>query len=145
MFGDLKFVIIDEIHAFMGSERGCQILCQLARLSNLTQTQPCRIGLSATLGDYSLAETWLASGTQKPVITPKIENSKRKVNLALEHFYIDNECNSSIRTQDLISPAEAPKLQKYDACVPPELLRKAFVLDYLDLDELKLQAATWQC
>src|SRR5437868_4280077 len=25
LFGDLRFVIIDEIHAFMGSERGCQI------------------------------------------------------------------------------------------------------------------------
>ena len=26
LFGDLQFVVIDEIHAFMGTERGCQIL-----------------------------------------------------------------------------------------------------------------------
>lgn len=91
LFGDLRFVIIDEIHAFMGSERGCQIICQLQRLVNLTQTQPRRIGLSATLGDYSMAEEWLRSGTDKPVITPNITAAKRQIKLAVEHFYINNE------------------------------------------------------
>jgi ATP-dependent Lhr-like helicase len=88
LFGDLRFVIIDEIHAFMGSERGCQILCQLARLARVTQRQPRRIGLSATLGDYSLAEEWLRSGTDKLVITPNIEGGKRQIRLAVEHFYV---------------------------------------------------------
>jgi ATP-dependent helicase Lhr and Lhr-like helicase len=88
LFGDLRFVIIDEIHAFMGSERGCQILCQLARLARVTQRQPRRIGLSATLGDYSLAEEWLRSGTDKLVMTPKIEGGKRQIRLAVEHFYV---------------------------------------------------------
>ncbi|MBD2385393.1 DEAD/DEAH box helicase [Cylindrospermum sp. FACHB-282] len=87
LFGDLQFVIIDEIHAFMGSERGCQIICQLQRLAKLTQKQPRRIGLSATLGDYSMAEDWLSSGTEQLVITPKIEGAKRQIKLALEHFY----------------------------------------------------------
>ncbi len=88
LFGDLRFVIIDEVHAFMGSERGCQILCQLSRLQSLTQMQPRRIGLSATLGDYSMAEKWLRSGTDKLVITPEIEVGKRQIKLALEHFYV---------------------------------------------------------
>ncbi|MDJ0737361.1 MAG: DEAD/DEAH box helicase [Nostocaceae cyanobacterium] len=91
LFGDLRFVIIDEIHAFMGSERGCQILCQLERLANTTQIQPRRIGLSATLGDYSLAEDWLSSGTEKKVITPKIEAGKRQVKLAVEYFYLGDD------------------------------------------------------
>ncbi|BAY91085.1 MULTISPECIES: DEAD/DEAH box helicase [unclassified Tolypothrix] len=89
--GDLRFVVIDEIHAFMGSERGCQIICQLQRLANITQTQPRRIGLSATLGDYSMAEDWLRSGTEKSVITPKIEAGKRQIKLAVEHFYLNDE------------------------------------------------------
>ncbi|MBE9128738.1 MULTISPECIES: DEAD/DEAH box helicase [unclassified Coleofasciculus] len=87
LFGDLRFVIIDEIHAFTGSERGSQILCQLARLSRCIQKSPRRIGLSATLGDYSLAEEWLRSGTELPVITPQIQGGQRKVQLAIEHFY----------------------------------------------------------
>lgn len=91
LFGDLRFIIIDEIHAFMGSERGCQVLCQLARLSRYTQNQPRRIGLSATLGDYSLAEAWLSSGTETPVITPEIKAGQRKVQLSLAHFYLSEE------------------------------------------------------
>ncbi|QLE55398.1 DEAD/DEAH box helicase [Nostoc sp. TCL26-01] len=95
LFGDLKFVIIDEIHAFMGSERGCQIICQLQRLANLTQTQPRRIGLSATLGDYSMAEDWLRSGTDKQVVTPQVEAGKRQIKLAVEHFYIADDVDES--------------------------------------------------
>jgi ATP-dependent Lhr-like helicase len=91
LFGDLRFVVIDEIHAFMGTERGCQIICQLQRLTNLTQIQHRRVGLSATLGDYAMAEEWLRSGTDKQVITPKITAGKRQVKLALEHFYIHND------------------------------------------------------
>ncbi|WP_066380039.1 DEAD/DEAH box helicase [Anabaena sp. CA = ATCC 33047] len=98
LFGDLRFVIIDEIHAFMGNERGSQIICQLQRLANLTQTQPRRIGLSATLGDYSMAEAWLAAGTDKPVITPQVEAGKRQIKLALEHFFIDKNIDDSEST-----------------------------------------------
>ncbi|HEY9907087.1 MAG TPA: DEAD/DEAH box helicase [Thermosynechococcaceae cyanobacterium] len=87
LFGDLRFVVIDEIHAFIGSDRGAQILCQLSRLARLTQAQPRRIGLSATLGDYSLAEEWLRSGTTQPVITPQVAAPSRTIHLALEHFY----------------------------------------------------------
>lgn len=91
LFRDLRFVIIDEIHAFMGTERGDQILCQLARLSKFVQNPPRRIGLSATLGDYSSAEDWLRSDTNRPVITPDAKSKPRKVHLALEHFYVANQ------------------------------------------------------
>ncbi|WP_138502143.1 DEAD/DEAH box helicase [Nostoc sp. PA-18-2419] len=100
LFGDLKFVIIDEIHAFMGSERGCQIICQLQRLAKFTQKQPRRIGLSATLGDYSIAEEWLRSGTDKSVVTPQIDGIKRQIKLAIEHFYISDEVYESEATPD---------------------------------------------
>ncbi|MGB5970290.1 MAG: DEAD/DEAH box helicase [Spirulinaceae cyanobacterium] len=88
LFGDLRFIVIDEIHAFMGSQRGSQILCQLTRLSRQINQPPRRIGLSATLGDYSLAKQWLQSGTDTPVIAPEVESSKRQVRLALEHFFL---------------------------------------------------------
>lgn len=89
LFQDLRFIIIDEIHAFMGTERGGQIICQLARLSKLAKKPPRRIGLSATLGDYSSAENWLRSETERPVITANINDKQRQVRLALEHFYIE--------------------------------------------------------
>jgi ATP-dependent Lhr-like helicase len=95
LFGDLRFVIIDEIHCFMGSERGFQIICQLQRLATLTKTQPRRIGLSATLGDYAMAEEWLSSGTKQPVITPITAPEKRQIKLAVEHFYLNNSIDES--------------------------------------------------
>ncbi len=87
LFGDLRFVIIDEIHAFIGSDRGAQILCQLSRLAHLTKNHPRRIGLSATLGDYGMAEDWLRSGTNRSVTTPSLQAGQRTIQLALEHFY----------------------------------------------------------
>ena len=91
LFEDLRFLIIDEVHAFMGSDRGRQVLCQLHRLSRFTRRSPRRIGLSATLGDYSLAEAWLASGTDRPVVTPRVEDGQQRVRLAVEHFYTPAE------------------------------------------------------
>jgi ATP-dependent Lhr-like helicase len=87
LFGELKFIIIDEVHAFMSSERGGQILCQLARLSKFISIPPRRIGLSATLGDYTSAAKWLQAGTNREVITSDIQNGHRKLHLAVEHFY----------------------------------------------------------
>ena len=87
MFGDLRYVIIDEVHNFMGSDRGLQVLCQLERLAWHTGAAPRRIGLSATLGDYSLAEKWLASGTGVTATTPAVSSGNKSIKLAVEHFY----------------------------------------------------------
>ncbi len=87
LFGDLRFVVIDEVHSFMSSDRGRQVLSQLERLQEFIMNTPRRIGLSATLADYSLAEEWLASGTNEKVITPKIDEATKRFRLAVEHFF----------------------------------------------------------
>ena len=86
LFSDLRFVIIDEVHNFMDSPRGIQLLCQLERIQNLSGCIPRRIGLSATLGDYSLAEEWINSGSNRSCITPKVNGGKRKLSLAMQRF-----------------------------------------------------------
>jgi ATP-dependent helicase Lhr and Lhr-like helicase len=91
MVADLQFIVIDEVHAFMSSDRGLQVLCQLQRLSRYMQQQPRRIGLSATLGDHSLAEVWLKSGTDRSVITPRVSAGKQRIRLAVEHFLMPPE------------------------------------------------------
>ena len=86
MFHDLRFVIIDEVHVFMGSDRGQQIMCQLGRLARHTRTEPRRIGLSATLGDTEGARRWLASGSRREVLAPHVAVSGQRLRLSLEHF-----------------------------------------------------------
>ncbi|MDB9311654.1 DEAD/DEAH box helicase [Spirulina sp. CS-785/01] len=89
LFGDLRFIIIDEIHTFLESQRGLQVLCQLVRLSRHTGITPRRIGLSATLGDYEVAKAWLTGGTTLETHAPTIPDTGRQVRLAVEQFTID--------------------------------------------------------
>jgi ATP-dependent Lhr-like helicase len=82
LFRDLAFVIIDEVHAFMESPRGAQLLCQLARIEEAAGCRPRRIGLSATLGDYGAAREWLGGKTS----LIKDEGVKKKISVAVDHF-----------------------------------------------------------
>ena len=53
-FTSLKYIVIDEFHAFIGTERGQQLLSLLTRLEHITNriSNPIpRVALSATLGD----------------------------------------------------------------------------------------------
>lgn len=98
LFKDLRFVIIDEVHYFMGSPRGIQLLCQLERLQRLTGVFPRRIGLSATLGDHHIAEKWLSSGTNRSCTTPKVSPPKRKIAVAMELFAENQDETNEILT-----------------------------------------------
>ena len=86
MFSDLRFVIIDEVHQFMRDARGVQLLCVLERLQQLTGVFPRRIGLSATLGDVSLAQKWLNTGTRRECAAPITDEGKKRVRLHIERF-----------------------------------------------------------
>jgi len=88
LFCDLQYIIVDEVHYFMGCDRGVQLLCIIERIERLAKVAPRHIGLSATLGDYSLAEKWLAGGTSKAVITPAFPTGKTKIRISLEHFLL---------------------------------------------------------
>lgn len=67
MFPSLRFVVIDEVHTFMASDRGLQLMCELDALMRTAGCDPRRIGLSATISDTAAAEGWLAAGTGRRV------------------------------------------------------------------------------
>ncbi|MBE6628225.1 MAG: DEAD/DEAH box helicase [Ruminococcaceae bacterium] len=90
LFGDLRFVVIDEIHTLTGSDRGNQILCQLARIGRLIGYHPRRVGLSATIGDPEKAAAWLGAGSGRQTFIPETEMGKIRWRLGMEHFYIQN-------------------------------------------------------
>ena len=86
LFSDLRFVIIDEVHYFMRDVRGIQLLCVLERLQRLTGVNPRRIGLSATLGDLTLARNWLNTGTGRDCAAPIVDEGKKRLKLHVERF-----------------------------------------------------------
>ena len=90
LFGDLRFIVIDEIHTLTGTDRGNQIICLLSRIAHLIGFHPRRIALSATIGDPSLAAEWLTADTGRDIDIPTFNQEKIKWRLGLEHFYIQN-------------------------------------------------------
>ncbi len=59
LFGSLAYVVVDELHAFLGTDRGRQLQSLLHRLELVARRRLPRVGLSATLGDRSLAAGFL--------------------------------------------------------------------------------------
>jgi ATP-dependent Lhr-like helicase len=59
--GALRYIVVDELHAFIGSERGKQLQSLMHRMERLLQRRIPRVGLSATLGDMNLAAGFLRS------------------------------------------------------------------------------------
>lgn len=68
MFSDLRFIIIDEVHTFMNSDRGLHLLCELDAIEKIAGCHPRRIGLSATLSDFNKAKEWICSNTGRGVV-----------------------------------------------------------------------------
>ena len=62
-------VVIDELHSFIGTERGKQVQSLLHRLEMAAERRMPRVGLSATLGDKSLAAEYLRPGAGNKVQT----------------------------------------------------------------------------
>lgn len=87
LFGDLRFVIIDEVHSLLRGDRGMQTFCLIERLCRLADCNPRRIGLSATIGSPEEAGKFLASGSGRKTVIPKFEGKKDRWRISVEHFY----------------------------------------------------------
>jgi ATP-dependent Lhr-like helicase len=76
LFAGLRAIVVDEVHAFAGDDRGWHLLAVLERLTRVTGRPIQRIGLSATVGNPAALLDWLqGSGRgQRPavVVAPDI-------------------------------------------------------------------------
>ena len=83
LFGNLKFVVIDEIHSFIGTDRGTQLKSIISRLRN-PPSPPFRIiGLSATIGDYVEAKRFTGNETGTKVL---LDRSAKEVEAQFRYF-----------------------------------------------------------
>ena len=64
IFADLRAVVIDEVHAFAGDDRGWHLMAVLERITRLAGHPLQRIGLSATVGNPDSLLGWLQGGTR---------------------------------------------------------------------------------
>lgn len=71
LFANLRYVVIDEIHSFLGTDRGVQLMSLLARLRAVSQTRFAVVGLSATIGDYAEAKHFTGEPARTKVLLDK--------------------------------------------------------------------------
>ncbi|GAA1228624.1 DEAD/DEAH box helicase [Prauserella halophila] len=88
LFAGLRAVVIDEIHAFAGDDRGWHVQAVLERLSRTVGRSLQRIGLSATVGNPEELVRWLQGGRpheRRRVVTPTVTESVAEPEITLDH------------------------------------------------------------
>ena len=61
--GSVRSVVIDELHAFAGSDRGWHLLAVLERVERIARRRIQRVGLSATIGNPEAVGAWMQGST----------------------------------------------------------------------------------
>ena len=81
LFSDLRVVIIDEIHAVAGTDRGAHLMSVLERIARVSRHDIQRIGLSATVGNPEVILTWLQGTSRRSgkVVDPPKKPGRRQL------------------------------------------------------------------
>ena len=119
LFGDLRFVVIDEIHSLLRGDRGMQTFCLIERLCRLAGCRPRRIGLSATIGNPEEAGKFLAAGSGHGTVIPKFDGGKEVWRLSMEHFYNSGPQADEGHTEPVPTPAVEPASDIAPAAADP--------------------------
>ena len=99
-FEGLSHIIVDEFHAFLGTERGCQLQSLMHRLEFMLERTVPRIALSATLGEMQQIARYLRPNEKLPcvIIDSAASHSDLKIQLRgyLAHASEDEETPSAL-------------------------------------------------
>ena len=86
VFQNLRYIVVDELHAFIGSERGKQLQSLMHRVELVAGRRLPRVGLSATLGDMTLASEFLRSGGVDGVTVIESKNSNQTLQVQIRGY-----------------------------------------------------------
>lgn len=88
-FSDLRYIVVDELHAFIGTERGMQLQSLLHRVELAARQRIPRIALSATLGDMDMACDYLRRGQKSQVHIIESTTNRQEIRLQLRGYRVD--------------------------------------------------------
>jgi len=88
LFSNLKYVVIDEIHSFIGTDRGIQLKSILSRLKRVNSKSFSIVGLSATIGDYDEAKKFTGDELKTKVL---LDRTTKEINALFRYFKNKNE------------------------------------------------------
>lgn len=90
LYGQLEFIIIDELHSFIETERGMHLRSLLSRIAQITGKRTRIIALSATLADTAAARTFLRKDCPEAVQVIH-ESTRRERDIYLTTVLINEE------------------------------------------------------
>jgi ATP-dependent Lhr-like helicase len=84
LFADLRTVVIDEVHALAGTDRGAHLMSVLERLARISRHDVQRVGLSATVGNPEAILTWLQGTSNRSgrLVDPPSHPARRQLLVA---------------------------------------------------------------
>lgn len=83
LFSNLKYVVVDEIHSFIGTDRGTQLKSILSRLQDVNSRSFSIVGLSATIGDYDEAKKFTSNEAKTIVL---VDKKAKEINAEFRYF-----------------------------------------------------------
>ena len=88
LFSNLHYVVIDEIHSFIGTDRGVQLKSILSRLQMINKKSFSLVGLSATIGDYSEAKKFTGNELKTTIL---LDRKTKEINALFRYFKTEKE------------------------------------------------------
>ena len=115
VFQNLRYIVVDELHAFIGSERGKQLQSLMHRVELVVGCRLPRVGLSATLGDMKMASEFLRPGSADTVTVIESKNSNQTLQVQVRG-YIQPPMNELMKARvELSLDGENEGEQEYEA------------------------------
>lgn len=98
LFRDLRMVVIDEVHAVAGTDRGAHLMSVLERLRRHSRHDLQRIGLSATVGNPEEILAWLRGSSKRDgvVVCPPKAPARRDIRISI-HQGVDGVAERAAR------------------------------------------------
>ena len=126
LFAGVQCVVIDELHAMLGTERGVQLSSLLNRLEIATRKRIRRVGLSATIGDLELASAYMRPEASDEVKIVRGTSQGQEMKLQLKGYVVDCRPTSSRenKTQDEIETREDGSRQSTERAVASHLFQQ---------------------
>lgn len=86
LFGELRYLVVDELHAFIGTERGKQLQSLMHRIDITLKRFTPRIALSATLGDMDKAAEFLRPNAHNAATVIVSNDSNQELKVIIKGF-----------------------------------------------------------
>lgn len=106
IFAKLRYIVVDELHAFIGTERGKQLQSLMQRIEDATGQVVTRVGLSATLGDMSLAASFLRPHSHRKFELVESKSGGGELQISVKG-YLEAAVGPETESEEASSAAEA--------------------------------------